>query len=163
MAAQQHSGLGEVDKPSHGMAVQSFQEYNVRNQENNNLKDRIKDLENQLEDKEEMIQKLEASLSMSEAKFRGMEEAVKVLGNVIVKMSHESQPAGRSNTTNQRERSPDFGQTLARAARSPGKAGVSLLSAPEMACIQQINRQKKMNSHQNHPKLPEGWMVRGYL
>ena len=113
MAGQQHSGLGEVEKPALRMDIQSEKD----------MKERIKDLEKQLQEKEMMIRSLENSLHISEAKFRGMEEAVKVLGNVIVKMSDGSQPAGRIHSYSQPETSIDFGQTLTRATRSTGMVG----------------------------------------
>ena len=96
MAGQQHPGLGEARKSAQGMDVQNSQDSKSRSEDKNGLKVRIKELENKLDEKEDMIKTLEASLYMSEAKFRGMEESVKVLGDVIVKMSHANQPAVRS-------------------------------------------------------------------
>ena len=150
MPGQQHSGLGEVEKPAHRMDVQSEKD----------MKERIKELEKQLQEKEMMIRSLENSLHISEAKFRGMEEAVKVLGNVIVKMSDGSQPAGRSHSSNQPETSLDFGQTLTRATMSTGMVGEGQQLAPGMAYIQQMNQQ---NPPKVHLHLPEGWKVGGIL
>ena len=160
MAGQQHPGMGEVRKSVYGMDVQNSQDSKSRSQDKEGLRVRIKELENKLDEKEDKIKKLEASLYVSEAKFRGMEESVKVLGDVIVKMSHGNQPAGRSQTTNQPEINSGFGQTLARAQRSTGMVGERQQMAPDRAYKKQNNKEKTLNLRQDHPPLPEGWKVR---
>ena len=150
MAGQHHSGLGEVDKSPQRMNVQSKKD----------MKDRIEELQNRLEEKEKLIESLETSLHMSETKFRGMEEAVKIQGEVIVKMSPGSQPVGRSHSSHQPEAGLDFGQTLTRATRSKGMVGQGQQSAPGMACTQQINQK---NPPKDHPQLPDGCRVGGNL
>ena len=89
-----------------------------------------------------------------------MEEAVKILGEVIAKMSPGSQPVGRSHSSHQPETGMDFGQTLTRATRSKGMVWEGQQSAPGMACTQQINQQ---NPPKDHPQLPDGWRVGGNL
>ena len=112
------------------MIIQNFQQLDLRSLDGKDPYEIIRKLEDKLEEKEQIIKILEASLTLSEAKFKGMDEAVKVLGDVIVNMSHGNQPAGRTQTTHQPEMNSVFGVTLARNTRSSGLVGAGHQLAP---------------------------------
>ena len=98
---------------------------------------------------------LKTLLHVAEAKYKGMEETVKVLGDVIVKITMENQSLGRKEAIYQPQQDEGFGQALASANMSQGMAGARQRLNQETFLGHQMTQQTTRNTRPGQQKQPK--------